>query len=84
MRNRTTLAIPDRLSTIQAADVIHAVDRGRIEERGTHEELLQRGGLYPKLYRQQSAASSSRTQSDEDPATVTTGAQAVTQRRDYG
>ncbi|MBW3633843.1 MAG: hypothetical protein KY456_12540, partial [Chloroflexi bacterium] len=73
MRNRTTPSIAHRLSTILAGDVIHAVDRGRIAERGTHEELRQCGGLYAKLYRQQFAASCSRTRSDEDPATVTTG-----------
>ena len=56
MRNRTTLAIAHRLSTVLAADLILVVDRGRIVERGTHEELLQRGGLYAKLYRQQFAS----------------------------
>jgi ATP-binding cassette, subfamily B, bacterial len=61
MRNRTTLAIAHRLSTILAADVILVVDRGRIVERGTHAELLQRGGLYAKLYRQQFAPSTTRT-----------------------
>ena len=61
MRNRTTLAIAHRLSTVLAADVILVVDRGRIVERGTHQELLQRGGLYAKLYRQQFAASTTRT-----------------------
>src|SRR5215217_9524471 len=60
MRNRTTLAIAHRLSTILAADVILVVDRGRIIERGTHEELLRRGGLYAKLYRQQFAPSTTR------------------------
>jgi ATP-binding cassette subfamily B protein len=57
MRNRTTLAIAHRLSTILAADVILVVDRGKIVERGTHDELLRRGGLYAKLYRQQFAPS---------------------------
>jgi ATP-binding cassette, subfamily B, bacterial len=60
MRNRTTLAIAHRLSTILAADVILVVDRGQIVERGTHEELLRRGGLYAKLYRQQFAPSTTR------------------------
>ncbi|MFM9105418.1 MAG: ABC transporter ATP-binding protein, partial [Chloroflexota bacterium] len=55
MRNRTTLAIAHRLSTILAADVILVVDRGRIVERGTHDELLAQGGLYEKLYREQFA-----------------------------
>jgi ATP-binding cassette subfamily B protein len=61
MRNRTTLAIAHRLSTILAADVILVVDRGRIVERGTHDELLRQGGLYEKLYRQQFAPSAKRS-----------------------
>jgi ATP-binding cassette subfamily B protein len=61
MRNRTTLAIAHRLSTILAADVILVVDRGRIIERGTHDELLQRGGLYARLYHQQFAPAPARS-----------------------
>ncbi|HZU67440.1 MAG TPA: ABC transporter ATP-binding protein [Ktedonobacteraceae bacterium] len=53
MKNRTTLAIAHRLSTILAADVILVVDHGEIVERGTHEELLERNGLYAKLYNEQ-------------------------------
>ncbi|HEY8448834.1 MAG TPA: ABC transporter ATP-binding protein [Thermomicrobiales bacterium] len=53
MQGRTTIAIAHRLSTILAADQILVIDRGRIVERGTHDELLALGGLYARLYREQ-------------------------------
>jgi ATP-binding cassette subfamily B protein len=53
MKDRTTLAIAHRLSTILAADVILVVDKGEIVERGTHDELMELGGLYARLYNQQ-------------------------------
>jgi ATP-binding cassette subfamily B protein len=53
MEGRTTIAIAHRLSTILAADVILVYQRGRIVERGTHGDLLEQGGLYARLYREQ-------------------------------
>ena len=53
MKGRTTVAIAHRLSTIMSADVIFALDRGRIVEHGTHSQLLSRGGLYAQLYEEQ-------------------------------
>jgi ATP-binding cassette subfamily B protein len=53
MQDRTSLVIAHRLSTIQAADVIFVVEGGRIVETGRHAELLEREGLYSRLYRTQ-------------------------------
>jgi ATP-binding cassette subfamily B protein len=53
MEGRTTIAIAHRLSTILRADRILVYERGRIVERGTHAELLDAGGLYARLYREQ-------------------------------
>jgi len=53
MKNRTNLVIAHRLSTILAADVILVLEAGRLVERGTHAELLAKGGLYASLYETQ-------------------------------
>lgn len=55
MRDRTTLVIAHRLSTIQRADAIAVLERGRIVERGSHDELLGREGLYAHLWATQLA-----------------------------
>jgi len=55
LRGRTSIVIAHRLSTILKADQILVVNEGRIVERGTHAELLERRGLYAELYRRQFA-----------------------------
>ena len=50
MVGRTTIMVAHRLSTIQHADCIMVMHKGRICERGTHRELLEQDGIYRKLY----------------------------------
>jgi ATP-binding cassette subfamily B protein len=53
MRQRTSIIVSHRVSTVRNADQILVLDDGRIVERGTHDELVERDGLYAELYRKQ-------------------------------
>ena len=53
MQGKTSFVIAHRLGTVRAADLILVVDGGEVVERGTHAELLARGGFYAGLYRAQ-------------------------------
>ncbi|MCR5331579.1 MAG: ATP-binding cassette domain-containing protein [Lachnospiraceae bacterium] len=57
MKDRTTIMVAHRLSTIQHCDCIMVMHKGRLRERGTHQELLAADGIYKKLYELQRAAS---------------------------
>jgi len=53
MRERTSIIVAHRVSTVRDADQIFVLDRGRIVERGRHDELVAHGGLYATLYKRQ-------------------------------
>ena len=56
MRDRTTIVIAHRLSTVRSADLLLVLDRGRLVESGSHAELVARNGLYARLIRRQLGA----------------------------
>jgi ATP-binding cassette subfamily B protein len=70
LSGRTSIVIAHRLSTIQAADQILVLDHGQIVERGTHQALVARGGLYAELYETQYARGAASPQGTVSPATV--------------
>jgi ATP-binding cassette subfamily B protein len=82
LAGRTSLVIAHRLSTIRDADQILVLDQGRIVASGTHEELLERGGLYTELYRTQFADGPARTGAAE--ASVPEPAMAVPGGPEFG
>ena len=53
MRQRTSLIVAHRISTVRHADIIFVIDGGRIVERGHHDDLVEQGGLYAGMYRKQ-------------------------------
>jgi ABC-type multidrug transport system fused ATPase/permease subunit len=53
MKNRTSFVIAHRLSTVRRADAIVVIERGRVVDMGTHEELMGGGGTYARLYEMQ-------------------------------
>src|SRR5207237_1802174 len=63
IRNRTTIVIAHRLSTVRRADAIVVMEAGQTTEQGTHDELLVRNGQYRRLYEMQFA-------DDEEPAAI--------------
>ena len=50
MQNRTSFVIAHRIQSLMGADLILVLDRGRVVQRGTHEELLEEGGLYLQIH----------------------------------
>jgi len=79
-RNRTTLTIAHRLSTVVDADEILVLEHGQIAERGSHWNLLARGGIYAKMWaaqaEQEEAAAAERAASDDLPPDIDPGPQA--------
>ena len=56
MKGRTSLIVAHRLSTTQDADIIHVLDKGQVVETGSHQELLEKNGIYANLYKMQQQA----------------------------
>jgi subfamily B ATP-binding cassette protein MsbA len=73
MRGRTTIVIAHRLSTVERADRILVLDRGRIVEEGTHGELLTLGGLYHRLYTRRFVDEDSVGAEPAEPAPIIAG-----------
>ena len=53
MRQRTSIIVSHRISTVRDADQIFVLERGRIVERGRHDELVRAGGIYSEMFKKQ-------------------------------
>jgi ATP-binding cassette subfamily B multidrug efflux pump len=73
MEGKTVVAIAHRLSTIAAMDRLIVMDHGRIVEEGTHRQLLERGGIYARLWSRQSGGFLGDEAQDDAPEATTTG-----------
>lgn len=71
---RTTIVIAHRLSTIRNADLIIALDKGEVLEHGSHDELMERKGLYYELVTAQQRKDSNEDVFDDENATEKSGA----------
>ncbi|NOU95767.1 ATP-binding cassette domain-containing protein [Paenibacillus sp. LMG 31456] len=71
MNKRTTIIIGHRVSSVQAADQIVVMDEGRIVERGTHEQLIRRNGIYADMYHKQLLDQEAERQDGQDQEPLT-------------
>ena len=71
MKNRTTFVIAQRLSTVKNAQQIVVLDNGNIGEHGTHQELLQAGGVYREIYEMQFKQQEEASQHMREPGNFT-------------
>ena len=65
---RTTILVAHRLSTIKAADIIHGMEHGKVVESGTHDQLMEKTGVYFSLVTLQSTEKKKENEKEEKPS----------------